>query len=304
MTRKVNADLFVSRWGTLAALLSLWASPMTAAQTAKDFYLSNVETIVQSECIVCHRSGGQAASGGADILFTSSASGNHEAFDAYVNSPTVGAKASRVLSKITGGAGHGGGVVISQGSSDYQTLSDYMDLLTAEDEPVDTIVQRVALEEPVGGEIHTGVGNLRGWAVATNGITKVEIMVDGAYAFDAPYGGSRGDVGGAFPDVEGSGESGFSLAFNYSNLSAGPHTITAVAHTSLGETEESSASFEVVKFDSNFIAGDNAVNLDGGSCALSSDEISIVDAQVEGSLYDLVLKWRRAEQGFEIIEIR
>ena len=99
-----------------AASVACGLSPMTAAQTAKDFYLSNVETIVQSECIVCHRSGGQAASGGADILFTSSASGNHDAFDAYVNSPTLGAKASRVLSKITGGAGHGGGAVISQGS--------------------------------------------------------------------------------------------------------------------------------------------------------------------------------------------
>ena len=54
------------------------------------------------------------------------------------------------------------------------------------------------LEEPVAGEIHGGVGNLRGWAVATDGIDKIEIMIDGVYAFDAPYGGARGDVGGAF----------------------------------------------------------------------------------------------------------
>jgi hypothetical protein len=37
---------------------------------------------------------------------------------------------------------------------------------------------------------------------------------------------------------------------------------------------------------------------------VSGDEISIVDALVEQSPYDLLLKWRTAEQGFEIIEIR
>ena len=53
---------------------------------------------------------------------------------------------------------------------------------------------RVVLEEPVAGETHGGVGNLRGWAVASEGIEKIEIWIDGAYAFDAPYGGARGDV--------------------------------------------------------------------------------------------------------------
>ena len=57
-------------------------------------------------------------------------------------------------------------------------------------------VFRLMLEEPINGEIHGGVGNLRGWAVASEGIEKVEIFIDGEYAFDAPYGGARGDVGG------------------------------------------------------------------------------------------------------------
>ena len=303
MTRNVNTPPFVYCRGLLAACLAIWVSPAVTAEAAKDFYLGNVETIVQAECIACHRSGGSAANSGAEILFSSSASGNHDAFDAYVNSPTRGAKASRVLSKITGGAGHGGGAVISQGSADYETFSDYMDLLSADDEPTVTIVHRVALEEPVSGETHTGVGNLRGWAVATDGISKVEIFIDGAYEFDAPYGGRRIDVGGAFPDVEASSESGFSLAWNYSDLSSGQHTITAVAHTATGATQESSATFNVVKFN-KFIAAENAVDLNEGSCSVSSDEISILDARVEGSIFDLVLKWRTAEQGFEIIEIR
>ena len=111
-------------------------------------------------------------------------------------------------------------------------------------------------------------------------------------------------MGSAFPDVDGSLNSGFGAAFNYSNLSAGSHSITAVAYTGMGETKESTKQFEVVRFPSPYIAASDAVDLDMGSCSLASDEISIVDALVEGDVYDLTLKWRTAEQGFEIIEIR
>ena len=172
--------------------------------------------------------------------------------------------------------------------------------LVAQSDPVLVVV----LEEPVSEEIHTGVGNLRGWAVADEGIEKVEIYIDGAYAFDAPYGGVRTDVRDAFPDVEGSEDSGFSLAFNYSNLSAGGHTIKAIAYDWLGATKESSAEFTVIRFESSFISDLNAVDLSEGSCRLGTDEVSLTDVTVDGALHDLVMKWRRAEQGFEIIEIR
>ena len=163
---------------------------------------------------------------------------------------------------------------------------------------------RVTLEEPVNAEIHSGVGNLRGWAVASQGIEKIAIYVDGNYAFDAPYGGARGDVGSVFPDVPGSTESGFSLAFTYSNLTAGAHTIEAVARTAEGVEERSSATFEVVKFAQNFISDLQAVNLDAASCATEGDEISITGAVVAGETYDMVLDWRKAEQGFEIVDIQ
>ena len=164
---------------------------------------------------------------------------------------------------------------------------------------------RLALEEPVNGEIHSGVGNLRGWAVASSGITKVEILVDGAYAFDAPYGASRADVGGAFPDVEDSTNSGYSLAFAYSLLSAGEHSISAVAHSELGGTTQVTNTFTVVKFaTSDYITDPDAVNLDSASCSVNDDEILLIDSIVDGAIYDVILKWRTAEQGFEIIEVR
>ena len=375
-------------------ILTSVATGVARAQEAETYYLGNIEAIVQSKCINCHRSGGQA--GGTSLIFTSSSSSNHQVFDIYVNTPSPGARATTVLNKITGGAGHGGGTQVSPGSSDYQKFSDYMNLLSAEAEPEITApgaptnvfasagnesatisfsapsddgggeitsytatsspealqgscpsspcvvgglsngtaytftvtaaneagesspsissnsvtpvapgVFRVALEEPVNGEIHSGVGNLRGWAVASSGITKVEIFVDGVYEFDAPYGAARGDVGGAFPDVENATNSGYSLSYAYSLLTAGEHTITAVAHSESGAIKEQSNTFTVVKFrSSDYIADPNAVDLTEASCSLEGDEIEVVDSLIDGIIYDVKLKWRTAEQGFEIIEVR
>ena len=164
-------------------------------------------------------------------------------------------------------------------------------------------VFRLMLEEPINGEIHGGVGNLRGWAVASEGIDKVEIFIDGEYAFDAPYGGARGDVGGAFSEVPNADQSGFSSAYAYSLLSSGTHSIAAVAHTRAGTTKESAATFEVVKFKQAFISDPDAVDLMDTSCSVRSDEISVGNAQVDGDTYDVLLDWRTAEQGFEIVKI-
>ena len=195
---------------------------------------------------------------------------------------------------------HGSGAAVAMLQQQQSTLSG--DAVANNDGSDSTL--KVTLEEPVNAEIHGGVGNLRGWAVASQGVEKIEIYIDGEYAFDAPYGGARGDVGSAFPDVANSTESGFSLAFAYSNLSSGAHTIEAVARTADGQEARSAATFEVVKFAQDFISDPQAVNLDAAECVTAGDEISISGAVVSGETYDMVLDWRTAEQGFEIIDIR
>jgi hypothetical protein len=286
----------------LTLSVSLPTNVRAQAEDAEAFYLSEVESIVQARCIVCHVEDGVAEVGQADILFTGSALDNHQVFIDYVNTPRLGSRANRVLSKIRGASNHGGGTVIAEDTSDYQTFSEYMTLLSTE--PAPPAVFRASLEEPLNGEVHTGVGNLRGWAVASDGIFKIEVLIDGAYVFDAPYGGLRSDVGGAFPDVDDADRSGFSLAYNYSDLPAGEHTVTIVAQTEMGETLEQSSTFNVVRFERSFIAAADAVDLSDASCAMSGDEISIIDGVVDGNLVDLILKWRTAEQGFEIVEVR
>ena len=388
MTRKCSRITGFFAWLALGAAGAAAQSP-----EAESYYRDNIHATVTSKCIDCHIDGGRA--GYTGLLFTNSAPGNHDVFDDFVNTPTPGARANTVLSKIRGASGHGGGVQVPQGSGEYQKFERYMELLsetqntspsvpgapvsvsavadnqsatvsfsapsdnggaaitsyTATSNPGDVsgscaaspcsvtgltngtaytftvtatneagegpastpsnsvtpaapAVFRMALEEPVNGEIHSGVGNLRGWAVASAGVTKVEILIDGVYEFDAPYGASRGDVGGAFPDVADSKNSGYSLAYTYSLLSAGEHSITAVAHSELGETTEVTNTFTVVKFPNPYITEPNAIDLNTASCSVENDEIVLIDALVEDLMHDVRLKWRTAAQGFEIIEIR
>ena len=90
-----------------------------------------------------------------------------------------------------GGVSHKASVGAS-GLTQYRASLDSFNPVAADGDTTGTF--RVVLEEPVSGEIHGGIGNLRGWAIASDGIEKVEIWTDGVYSFDVPYGGARGDV--------------------------------------------------------------------------------------------------------------
>ena len=162
---------------------------------------------------------------------------------------------------------------------------------------------KVTLEEPIVGLVHMGVGNLRGWAVSSAGIRKVEAFLDGESLGEIPYGGVRSDVGLAFPDIDGSDQSGFGMSFNYSGLSAGTHTIEVVAHSIDNETASDSAQFEAVRFDKEFIGAGETIDLNAAASVLTNDQIRVENISIAGKSYNLLLRWRTAEQGFEIVEI-
>ena len=161
----------------------------------------------------------------------------------------------------------------------------------------------VTLEEPAVGLVHMGVGNLRGWTVSSAGIRKVEAFLDGEFLGEIPYGGARSDVGLAFPDIDGSDQSGFGMSFNYSGLSAGTHTIEVVAHSIDNKTASDSAQFETVRFDKEFIGAGEVINLNAAASVLTNDQIRVESISIAGKYYNLLLRWRTAEQGFEIVEI-
>ena len=82
------------------------------------------------------------------------------------------------------------------------------------------------------------------------------------------------------------------------------HVVSVIVYSEAGATLERTALFETVRFENNFIADENAVDLDAASCRLENNEITVSNGAIDGSLLDFILKWRPAEQGFEIIEIR
>lgn len=166
----------------------------------------------------------------------------------------------------------------------------------------------VVIEEPVQGERYSGISNLRGYAVSPEGMGDyyLNVYIDGNLAFYmAPY-GQRTDVGNAFPDYPDSDTGGFSMAFNYKDLSPGEHEIRVEAFDNAGNYNSAVTTFTSERFVSSFISADSLVNV------RTTNTISIIDNQsylmtgvtVEGRQWDFVLSWDRASQGFKTEQIR
>ena len=52
-------------------------------QTAEEYYISDLDAVVQLNCVVCHKSGGNAPSSGARLVLNSSAEANHVALSDF-----------------------------------------------------------------------------------------------------------------------------------------------------------------------------------------------------------------------------
>ena len=162
----------------------------------------------------------------------------------------------------------------------------------------------INLEEPVDGGTSSGVSNIRGWAVASDGIERIEVYFDGVFRGELPYGGSRGDVGAVYPDIVGSTNSGFGSTMAYGSLGNGEHTVTVRAVSMAGDMAEDSARFEVVGFPYPFLRTDESPNLEGASVSLDGDSVVINDVTLQdGEDYEVTLGWLTASQGFEIRQV-
>jgi len=164
---------------------------------------------------------------------------------------------------------------------------------------------RISLEEPSSTSVSSGVSNLRGWAVAPNGISHIELYVNGTYVDTVPYGGLRADVGGAFPSYPDADNSGFSMAFGYSNLQLGKNHAAVIAYDDMGNHNISEATFQVEKFNSHWIGDPNQVDLRtvDNIRVLDNNRLIVEGVAVDGQNWDVELKWQTATQGFDIARI-
>ncbi|MGB5062196.1 MAG: hypothetical protein WBQ37_00325 [Candidatus Competibacter sp.] len=161
----------------------------------------------------------------------------------------------------------------------------------------------LAVEEPLAGYAYSGVTNLRGWVVGSAGIDRVELYVDGEFRTPIPTGGLRSDVGDAYPSYPNAANAGFSMAFNYSSLLAGPHTILIRAVDRESTIKETAVNFNVTRFPNAYIPDPASVGLSGASATFDSRSFLLKNVTAEGKIYDIRLEWRTEAQGFAITRI-
>jgi hypothetical protein len=161
----------------------------------------------------------------------------------------------------------------------------------------------LSVEEPAVNSTYSGVANLRGWVVSSAGISRVELYVDSALTTHIPVGGRRTDVGSAYPNYPDSSNAGFSMAFNYSSLTAGPHTLQIRAIDRENASREQSVNFTVARFNPSYIADPAKISLAGATGSFDSRSIYLKNLTADGQAYDVRLDWRTEAQGFAITQI-
>ena len=160
----------------------------------------------------------------------------------------------------------------------------------------------LSVEEPVSGSTYSGVANIRGWVVMSRGIDRVELYIDGQYDGNIPVGGKRLDVGATYPSYPNSANSGFSMAFNYSEKAAGSHNIRVRAIDADGAAQEQMVEFQVARFDNPFVADPSRVSLSNISIS-SNGQAIFYSMTVDGKSYSVRLDWLTATQGFALTQI-
>ena len=105
----------------------------TTSVAAETFKAELESAVVQAKCILCHVEGGLARNSSLQFQRTNTASAlnNFASLSAYIDEKG----AELLLSKITGGDGHAGGMQLSQGSEGYQAFEQVIAAINELDNP-------------------------------------------------------------------------------------------------------------------------------------------------------------------------
>ncbi len=163
---------------------------------------------------------------------------------------------------------------------------------------------RMSIEEPFNGDVKSGVSTFRGWVVSKNPLMSLTLYRDGSLFAELDHNGKRADVGNKFPNYPDSMNSGFAFATNFGVLAAGQHRYRLVARDNKSNVLEKNVSFSIARFDNAFVNDDSKVSL--GSASIYSpggNDIRIDRMQHDGKEYRVILRWKKAKQGFDPIEI-
>ena len=160
------------------------------------------------------------------------------------------------------------------------------------------------IESPAEGSVRSGIGLISGWAISDLGVESVEAFINGQSIGIVPFGSRRGDVRRAFPDIPGSGNSGWAMKWNFSLAEEGEQTVTVVVTEVGGAQASKTVTFEISRFDSEFITDPHDVETAGA--VINSPEngrLVISGARIEGRDVDIELAWNTGAQQFLIDRI-
>lgn len=123
------ASLLASPTGHLTNLSS------AVDRSARAFFETHIAAqVVEARCANCHIADGLAEATRLRVLpGPNMAANNHQAFRRFVD--TVPDGDARILEKVQGQAGHGGGVQLATGSADFRNMQTYLGRLVAESLP-------------------------------------------------------------------------------------------------------------------------------------------------------------------------
>lgn len=81
------------------------------------------------------------------------------------------------------------------------------------------------LEQPANGSTFSGIFRVSGWAVASTGVSFIDVLVDGAVKGRAQYGLARPDICNAYSTYPNCGTSGFQYSLDPASLTGGKHSL-------------------------------------------------------------------------------
>lgn len=101
----------------------------------------------------------------------------------------------------------------------------------------------ISLENPLVDHNLTDSFFVKGWALSSNTVSKVEVFVDNRSVGQATYGVDRNDIANKYPNYPNSAKSGFTK--EVTGISNGAHTVKVVATDTKGITKEASTTINV-----------------------------------------------------------
>jgi hypothetical protein len=130
--RPQGGTLFYTAAGQLLTISEVSATEQAAAK-----FSSSISSNIVNVCVACHVKGGAAELGGATHIFKTPIASSVDANFTIFRNLVALRGPDYILTKVTGGNAHGGGVQLTASSVDYKDLESFLRLL-AKDLPPPT----------------------------------------------------------------------------------------------------------------------------------------------------------------------